>query len=347
MYKSLIRPLLFLLSPEKVHHLIVHTLKISFHIPGIAFFIRKYYEIRSDLLKREFCGIQFKNPVGFAAGFDKNAEVYREFSSFGFGFIEIGTVTPKPQPGNEKPRSFRLPQDKALINRMGFNNHGVNVAAKRLARRDKKDLIIGGNIGKNTLTPNSEAIHDYVYGFTQLYDYVDYFVVNLSCPNIKNLKELQDKDQTTEILNKLSTIRAEKESYKPILLKISPDLNNEQLDDILDIYKETRIDGIVATNTTVSRDGLTTDKSRIDEIGNGGLSGAPLSKRSTEIITYLHNHNQDLPIMAVGGIMSVEDVLEKIEAGADLIQLYTGFIYEGPGFVKRINKAILEKSKSK
>ncbi len=347
MYKSFIRPILFLLSPENVHHLIVILLKIGFRIPGIAYIVRKCYAVNNPALNRVFCGLKYKNPVGFAAGFDKNAEVYREFSNFGFSFIEIGTVTPKPQPGNKKPRSFRLPKDKALINRMGFNNQGVDAAAKRLKGRKKQNLIIGGNIGKNTHTPNSDALHDYVYGFSQLYDHVDYFVVNLSCPNIKDLKELQDKENTTEILNNLVAIRSEKGAYKPILLKISPDLKDDQLDDVLEIYRTTKIDGVVATNTTVSRKGLITDQNNVEEIGNGGLSGAPLSQRSTAIIKYLHNREKDLPIMAVGGIMTVEDALEKMEAGAELIQVYTGFIYEGPGFVKRINKALLEKSKSK
>jgi dihydroorotate dehydrogenase len=288
-------------------------------------------------------GLEFKNPVGFAAGFDKNAEIYNQFSSFGFSFIEIGTVTPIPQPGNPKPRSFRIPLDKGLINRMGFNNHGVDAAVNQLKNK-KHNVIIGGNIGKNTATPNEKALDDYVLCFEKLYDYVDYLVVNLSCPNIKDLHKLQDTDSTINILNTLIAKRANRAIKKPILLKISPDLTNNQLDDVIETFKITGIDGIVATNTTTSRDGLVTDKETIERIANGGLSGKPLTKRSTEIIRYLtEKSGGTIPIIGVGGIMTVEDALEKLDAGATLIQIYTGFIYEGPGFVKRINKAILKR----
>lgn len=346
MYKSIIRPILFLLLPETIHHLIVNFLKIGFKIPGISYFTRKIFSVKHDSLKRTFLGMEFENPVGFAAGFDKNAEVYNQFANFGFSFIEIGTVTPKPQPGNPKPRSFRIPKDSGLINRMGFNNKGVDYAVERL-KRDHK-VIIGGNIGKNTATLNENALDDYVYCFNQLYNHVDYFVVNLSCPNIKDLRKLQDKDSTIAILNKLTELRRTKESFKPILLKISPDLTNDQLDDVVETFNITGIDGIVATNTTVSRENLVTDKKRIEEIDNGGLSGKPLTKRSTEIIRYLNEKSSGMiPIIGVGGIMSVEDALEKLEAGATLIQLYTGFIYEGPAFVKRINKALINKEKGK
>ncbi|NOQ25841.1 MAG: quinone-dependent dihydroorotate dehydrogenase [Bacteroidales bacterium] len=341
MYKNLVRPLLFLLQPETIHHLIVNFLKIGFKIPGISFLVKKCYTIKDSRLKTSFLGMEFDNPIGFAAGFDKNAEVYNQFTNFGFSFIEIGTVTPVPQDGNPKPRSFRIPKDNGLINRMGFNNKGVDFAVNQLKNKKHK-AIIGGNIGKNTATANNDALNDYVICFEKLYDHVDYFVVNLSCPNIKDLRKLQDKDSTISILNKLTEIRGLKSPYKPILLKISPDLNNEQLDDVVETFNVTGIDGIVATNTTVSRENLITDESRIKEIANGGLSGKPLSNRSTEIIRYItEKSNSTIPIIGVGGIMTEEDALEKLNAGASLIQLYTGFIYEGPAFVKRINKALL------
>jgi len=342
MYRKIIRPILFLLQPETIHHLIVHFLKIGFKIPGIAFFVRKLFIIKDKRLKTSFLGLEFDNPVGFAAGFDKNAEVYNQFSNFGFSFIEIGTVTPVAQPGNPKPRSFRIPNDKGLINRMGFNNKGVDFAVEKL-RNKRHKVIVGGNIGKNTATANKDALNDYVVCFEKLYDHVDYFVVNLSCPNVKDLRKLQDKDSTIVILNKLTELRSKKPAYKPILLKISPDLTNNQLDDVVETYNVTGIDGIVATNTTVSRENLETDKERIDEIANGGLSGKPLSNRSTEIIRYLTEKSEGtIPIIGVGGIMTVQDAIDKLNAGAKLIQVYTGFIYEGPAFVKRINKELLK-----
>ncbi len=343
MYRNIIRPLLFLLQPETVHHLIVNLLKIGFKIPGIAYFVSKSFQIKDNRLKTSFLGMEFNNPVGFAAGFDKNAEVYNQFSNFGFSFIEIGTVTPKAQPGNQKPRSFRVPADKGLINRMGFNNKGVDYAVNQLKNKDHK-VIIGGNIGKNTTTSNKEALNDYVTCFEKLYNHVDYFVVNLSCPNIKDLRELQDKDSTINILNKLTELRRERKPYKPILLKISPDLTDSELDDVIETFNITGIDGIVATNTTVSRENLLTPEKRIKKIANGGLSGKPLTERSTEIIRYItKKSNGSIPIIGVGGIMSTQDALHKLEAGATLIQVYTGFIYEGPAFVKRVNKAILKK----
>ncbi len=342
MYKSIIRPLLFLLQPESIHALIVNILKIGFKIPGIALLVRKMYLVKDERLKTNFIGLKFDNPVGFAAGFDKNAEVYNQFSNFGFSFIEIGTVTPVAQHGNPKPRSFRIPKDSGLINRMGFNNKGVDFAVEKLKNEEHK-VIIGGNIGKNTATANNEALNDYVICFEKLYDHADYFVVNLSCPNIKDLRKLQDKDSTINILNKLTAIGAEKSLHKPILLKISPDLTNDQLDDVIETFKITGIDGVVATNTTVSRENLITDTKRIEEIANGGLSGKPLTKRSTEIIKYLTDKsNGTIPIIGVGGIMTVQDAIDKLNAGASLIQVYTGFIYEGPGFVKQINKTLLK-----
>jgi len=343
MYNRIIRPLLFLLPPETIHRFIVLILKIVFKIPGIQLLIKNIYSVKDEQLKRTFLDMKFDNPVGFAAGFDKNADVYNQFSAFGFSFIEIGTVTPKPQPGNPKPRSFRIPNDSGLINRMGFNNKGVDYAIKKLKNKHHK-VIIGGNIGKNTLTPNENALEDYVYCFERLYAYVDYFVVNLSCPNIKDLDKLQDKDSTIAILNKLTKIRQTKAKYKPILLKISPDLTREQLNDVIETFNITGLDGIVATNTSKLREDLKTTEEQIAKIGDGGLSGTPLTKRSTEIIRYLHEKTQgNMPIIGVGGIMTVEDALEKLDAGATLIQVYTGFIYNGPGFVKQINKAILKK----
>ncbi|HKL37676.1 MAG TPA: quinone-dependent dihydroorotate dehydrogenase [Bacteroidales bacterium] len=344
MYRYLIRPLLFLLKPETIHHLLVGLIKRTFQIPGLPYLISGFYRCNHPALKRNFLGMTFDNPVGLAAGFDKNAEVYDEFAHFGFSFIEIGTVTPKAQPGNPRPRSFRLVRDKALINRMGFNNDGVEAAVHRLRKR-KGRVIVGGNIGKNTHTPNNEAIDDYHYAFDHLYDHVDYLVVNLSCPNIKNLNELQDKKHTIRILRQLTALREKRDERKPILLKISPDLTNQQLDDVLEIFYTAKIDGIIATNTTVTRDHLTTPRESVEAVGAGGLSGAPLRDKSTRIIRYIHEKSSgDIPIIGVGGIMTVEDALEKLNAGATLIQIYTGFIYNGPGFVRHINKAITKLS---
>lgn len=337
MYRYLFRPLLFLLPPETVHHLIVMMLKTGLRLPFIARLVRSMYSFQSGSLEKEVAGLRFPNPVGLAAGFDKNAGFYKEFRNFGFGFIEIGTLTPRPQPGNAKPRSFRLPADKALINRMGFNNLGVEEAARRLKSRPE-GYIIGGNIGKNTITPNDEAHKDYAHCFEVLYPVVDYFVINVSCPNISDLTKLQDQDMLEAILGQIMQQRALKEVKKPVFLKISPDLNQKQLDETLEIVMKMGLDGIVATNTSVSREGLRTNPLKIKKIGNGGLSGHPISRRSTEVVKYLRSKNKDLPIIATGGVMSVQDVREKLEAGADLVQVYTGFIYEGPGFVRRILK---------
>lgn len=346
MYKHLIRPLLFRIYPETVHHFIVSAIKAVFCIPGVAAITDKFCTVKDPALKRTVFGLTFDNPVGLAAGFDKNAEFYNEFSRLGFAFIEIGTVTPKGQPGNPKPRSFRLPMDKALINRMGFNNLGADEVIKNLKKRKVK-TIIGGNLGKNTLTPNSDAVNDYITTFNKLYDYVDYFVVNVSCPNISDLHELQDKGSLLDILGSLMSERTKMTASKPILLKISPDLNFNQIDDIIEIARETKIDGIVATNTTTGRYNLTTPKENVTNIGNGGMSGAPLRDRSTEIIKYIATKTGGkLPIIGVGGIMTPQDALDKINAGASLVQIYTGFIYEGPSLIKRINKAILKEQRS-
>jgi dihydroorotate dehydrogenase len=345
MYKHLIRPLLFRIYPETVHHLVVYAIKTGFRIPGVAALTGKLCTIENPALKRTVFGLTFNNPVGLAAGFDKNAEFFNEFSKLGFAFIEIGTVTPKGQPGNPKPRSFRLPNDKALINRMGFNNLGADEVIKNLKKRKVK-TIIGGNLGKNTLTPNSDAVNDYITTFNKLYDYVDYFVVNVSCPNISDLHELQDRGSLMDILGSLMSGRTKMKVSKPILLKISPDLNFNQIDEVIEIAYETKIDGIVATNTTTGRYNLTTSEENVKNIGNGGMSGAPLRSRSTEIIRYISSKTAGkLPIIGVGGVMSPEDALEKLKAGASLVQVYSGFIYEGPMVVKKINKAILREMK--
>ncbi len=286
--------------------------------------------------------MKFKNPVGLAAGFDKNAILYNELANFGFGFIEIGTVTPKPQDGNPKKRIFRLTEDEGLINRMGFNNLGAEDAIQRLKNR-KTNIIIGGNIGKNTATSNDDALADYIFNFNTLHDYVDYFVVNVSCPNVKDLTKLQDTPFLLNLLGDLKHINTTKDKPKPILLKIAPDLNNSQLDEVIEIVAETKIDGVIATNTTTSREHLKTNKKRIEEIANGGLSGKPVNARSTEVIRYLsEKSNKAFPIIGVGGIHTPQDAIDKLEAGADLVQVYTGFIYEGPSLMKRINKKIVE-----
>jgi dihydroorotate dehydrogenase len=340
MYK-IIRFFLFLFDPEKVHYFTARCIRIALKVPGMKWLWTKLYRIEDKRLERTLFGITFKNPVGLAAGFDKNASMYNDLAYCGFGFIEIGTVTPVGQPGNEKPRLFRLKEDSAIINRMGFNNDGVENAIENLKKR-KTDVIIGGNIGKNKVTPNENATDDYVKSFNALFPYVDYFVVNVSSPNTPNLRALQEKGPLTELLRTLQELNKAKEERKPILLKIAPDLTNEQLDDIVDIVKEVKLDGVIATNTTISREDLKSSSVKLDKIGAGGLSGKPVRARSTEVIRYLSEKSEkSFPIIGVGGIHSAEDALEKIEAGADLVQVYTGFIYEGPRLVKRINKKLL------
>ena len=342
MYK-LVRSFLFLFNSEKIHYFTFLLLKIGYKFPLKAWIWRKMFTLKDNRLEREVFGLKFPNPVGLAAGFDKDAKLIDELSCFGFGFIEIGTLTPKAQPGNPKPRLFRLTEDSAIINRMGFNNEGVEEAILRLKKR-KSDIIIGGNIGKNKITLNEHATEDYIISFNALFPYVDYFVVNVSSPNTPGLRDLQEKEPLTQLLNSLQEINNNKDKRKAILLKIAPDLTNEQLDDIIQIVLDTKIDGVIATNTTISRNGLKTDKTKVDSIGNGGLSGKPVSKRSTEVIKYLsEKSDKAFPIIGVGGIHSAEDAIEKLDAGATLIQVFTGFIYEGPGLVKRINKAILKR----
>ncbi len=348
MYRFLIRPILFLLAPERIHYLLVNSLRILFRIPGLRVLLESLYNVKDKALETEFCGLKFKNPVGLAAGFDKNASSYNDFAVFGFGCIEVGTVTPLAQPGNPKPRSFRIPKDKGLINRMGFNNSGVENAVINLKKGRPEGLIIGANIGKNTLTPNEKAVEDYLHNFRELYDYADYFVVNVSCPNISDLRKLADQESLELILKAIVDEREKRALKKPVLLKISPDLNFQQVDETLEIVIRLGIDGIVATNTSISRTGLKTHFKRIQQIGNGGLSGAPLTARSLEIIRYISEKTGGkLPLIGVGGIMTVKDALNMLEAGATLIQVYSGFIYEGPAFVMHINKAISGRNRCK
>lgn len=340
LYKFLIRPALFLLPAEKAHHFTFALFGGLMKIPGLLSLTRTIFKRSDKSLEKELWGIKFPNPVGLAAGFDKDAKLYRELSALGFGFIEVGTITPKGQPGNPSPRLFRLPKDQGLINRLGFNNQGVEAAVERLKNKPK-GLIIGGNIGKNKTTPNDKATEDYLISFRALHAYVDYFVVNVSSPNTPNLRELQDKEPLKRLL---ITLQEENKSFaapKPILLKIAPDLTAGQLNDIIDLIQEIALDGLIATNTTIDRSGLITADKEVAAIGAGGLSGKPLEKRSTEVIKYIaQRSNKAFPIIAVGGVMSPEDALAKLEAGADLVQLYTGFIYEGPSLISRINRVI-------
>ena len=352
---QLIRSVFFLFDAEKVHYFAMNLFKMLCSVGFVRRMIAASFKPKTDSAFTVF-NLQFPNKVGLAAGFDKNAKYLRELEALGFGFVEIGTVTPKPQDGNEKPRLFRLPKDKAIINRMGFNNDGVKVVVERLkewkrkyeVRSKKYDdkshlrphhsrLIIGGNIGKNKITPNEEAWKDYEICFNELYEYVDYFVVNVSSPNTPGLRELQEKESLRKILTHLQTLRSQKANYKPILLKIAPDLTNEQLDDVIDLSTEIQLDGLVATNTTISRDGLITDASKLSAIGSGGLSGLPVKQRSTEVVRYITEKTKGtIPIIASGGIFTAADAKEKLNAGASLVQVWTGFIYEGPSIVKNI-----------
>ncbi|MEA5260205.1 quinone-dependent dihydroorotate dehydrogenase [Arcicella aquatica] len=338
MYKFFLQPLLFQFDAEKAHHITFSLVKLLFKIPFVSSIFKALYHYENPVLEREVFGLTFKNPVGLAAGFDKNALLVDELSTMGFGFIEIGTLTPKPQPGNDKPRLFRLKEDEALINRMGFNNEGVKEAVVRLKQR-KSDILIGGNIGKNKITPNENAVDDYLICFHELFDVVDYFVVNVSSPNTPNLRALQEKEPLKNLLQTLQTENEKRAKSKPILLKIAPDLTDSQLDDIIEIVQETHIAGVIATNTTISREGLVAAEALKSEMG--GLSGKPVEKRSTEVIRYLsEKSNKAFPIIGVGGIHSSKDAIEKLNAGASLVQIYTGFIYEGPALASEINKAI-------
>jgi dihydroorotate dehydrogenase len=341
MYRLFIRPLLFLVDPEAIHHFTFNFLKVCCAIPGVKGILSAFYSRKHPKLERNLFGVKFSNPVGLAAGFDKDARLIDELSTFGFGFIEIGTVTPRPQQGNDKPRLFRLPADEALINRMGFNNRGAVHAAGQLKER-RPGVVIGGNIGKNKATANEDAIGDYESCVETLYPYVDYFVVNVSSPNTPGLRELQEKEPLKKLLLAVKMLSNSKPKPKPVLLKIAPDLTVTQLDDIVDILKESGTDGVIATNTTISRERLATRKDVVAKIGAGGLSGKPVRERSTEVIAYLRAKlGPGYPIIGVGGIMKPGDAVAKLKAGADLVQIYTGFIYEGPGFVKRALKEIV------
>lgn len=341
MYKSLIKPVLFLFPPEKAHAITVFAWRFLSGVPVLSSALKSWLAFEHPALEKTVFGIKFPNPIGLAAGFDKDGKYFKDMSKLGFGFIEIGTVTPKPQPGNPQPRLFRLPADQALINRMGFNNDGVEELAQRLKNHPSSGIIIGGNIGKNKDTPNEQAINDYLICLRTLYPYVDYFVVNVSSPNTPGLRELQEKEPLTNLLKTLKEEIQHHEVKKPLLLKIAPDLTDSQLDDIVDIILTTRTDGVIATNTTIARSNLHSDTSAI---GAGGLSGLPLKDRSTEVIRYLvKKSNGKIPVIGVGGIFSARDAREKLDAGASLVQVYTGLIYEGPFMIRNIKKNLLAK----
>lgn len=342
MYKAIIRPILFCFDPEKIHYITFSLIRNLSKIPGFKSVFKSLYVVEDKRLERQLFGLTFKNPVGLAAGFDKNAVLYNELSNFGFGFIEIGTVTPKAQEGNPKQRLFRLKDDKGIINRMGFNNKGLNATIIQL-KKNKGQLIIGGNIGKNTQTKPEYYTKDYLECFNALHPYVDYFVLNVSCPNVGSHAKLNDKDYLLELIGSVQKANKTFSKQKPILLKIAPDLNEIQLDEIVELIAKTNLDGVIASNTSIDRTGLKTSDALLTKIGNGGLSGQPIKGKSTKVIQYLsEKSNKAFPIIGVGGIHSAEDALEKLEAGADLVQVYTGFIYEGPSLIKRINKALLK-----
>jgi len=343
MYKYILLPIFFRFDAEQIHYFVCDLLKFAFKIPGVPALLRSLYTFEHPDLVQEVAGLRFRNPIGLAAGFDKNAEMVDQLEALGFGFIEIGTVTPRPQPGNDKPRLFRVKEDEALVNRMGFNNKGAAVAAAKLRYR-KSSILVGGNIGKNKDTPNEQALSDYIICFNELFEVVDYFVVNVSSPNTPGLRDLQEKGPLTELLRELQIRNKQRPNPKPIFLKIAPDLTFSQLDDIIAIVKETGIAGVIATNTTISRENLKTSKDTLDKIGAGGLSGQPLKYRATEVIRYLCERSGNaFPIIGVGGIASAADALEKRNAGAGLLQIYSSFIYEGPGLVKKICKAMVTK----
>ncbi len=344
MYRFIVRPILFLFDPEKIHHFTFFLIKILCKVPLVPLLFKSLYRIEDKRLERTLFGITFKNPVGLAAGFDKNAVLYNELANFGFGFIEIGTTTPKGQVGNPKKRLFRLKSDQGIINRMGFNNDGIEAVIKNL-KKNKGQVVIGGNIGKNTTTSPENYTEDYCEVFKSLHPYVDYFVLNVSCPNVGSHAKLNDKDYLVELITACKEVNFQEKSQKPILLKIAPDLNTIQLDEIIELVNETNIDGVIASNTSTSREGLKASEEQLAKIGPGGLSGQPVKNKSTEVIQYLADtSHKSFPIIGVGGIHSEKDALEKIKAGADLVQVYTGFIYEGPSLIKRINKAILQQS---
>ncbi len=337
-YKTFLKPLLFQFKPEKAHGIIFGLLKI----PGVSFMLKTFYKYENEKLRFSKNNFSVKSPVGLAAGLDKDGEVVNQLGNLGFGFVEIGTVTPVGQPGNPKPRAFRLKKDKALINRMGFNNKGAEAMKKRLSKISP-NTTVGINLGKNKVTPLANAHLDYVKSFKMLFDYGDYFVVNVSSPNTPNLRKLQDKDFLEKILLSLQEINQKKQTPKPLFLKIAPDLTFEQIDEIIEIVKSTKLTGIIATNTTIARTGLSIPQTEVEQYGAGGLSGQPLKDKSTEIIKYIKSKIDDtLILIGVGGISSIDDVEEKLKAGADIVQIYTSFIYEGPGIVKKLNKKLVE-----
>jgi len=343
----LLRKILFSFDPEKVHYFTMDSLSLLLKIAPLRRLFKALFVVDDRVLETEIFGLKFKNPVGLAAGFDKNAKYINELSYCGFGFIEVGTLTPRPQDGNPKKRLFRLKEDHGIINRMGFNNEGVEMAIEHLKKARENGVLVGGNIGKNKTTPNEGAVNDYLECFESLFAYVDYFVVNVSSPNTPNLRALQEKEPLEKLLKTLVSKNQSYNEPKPILLKIAPDLSNHQLDDIISLFSTTKIDGIIATNTTISREDLKTDTKKVENIGAGGLSGIPVQERSTAVIQYISDHsNGSIPIIGVGGIHSAQSAIEKLQAGASLVQLYTGFVYEGPAAIKRINKAIIQHRKN-
>ena len=348
MYKHFLKPILFRFNPETAHNILFSLLSFLRHVPFAQSIIRALYHRDSPSLEREVFGINFPNPVGLAGGLDKNGEFYNDMANFGFGFVEIGSLTPLPQDGNAKPRCWRVPGDKAIINRFGINNKGVRYAVEHL-KKVRPEVVVAANISKNSNSINEEAAKDYETSFSLLYDFVDMFVVNVSCPNVVGLTALQDIGFLSDIVDRLLDLRMLYDNYRPILLKVSPDLSHEQLDEIIDYCLRSGIDGIVAGNTTKSREGLTSiSQTKIEEIGNGGMSGAPIHKKNLELVRYVHERSQGkLPIIGVGGIMSPEDAKEMMDAGASLVEIYTGFIYEGPGLIKRIIKHLEEDNKNK
>ena len=343
MYKHLLKPILFRFNPETAHNILFYGLSVLRHVPFARSIIRAIYKKESPSLEKEVFGLKFPNPVGLAGGLDKNGEYYNDMANFGFGFVEIGSLTPLPQDGNAKPRCFRVPQDKAIINRFGINNKGVKNAVEHL-KKERPNVIVAANISKNSTSINEDAAKDYESAFALLYDFVDMFVVNVSCPNVVGLTSLQDISFLSEIVDRLLNLRMYYDNYSPILLKVSPDLSKEQLDDIVDYCLRSGIDGIVAGNTTRSREGLTISKEEIEKIGNGGMSGAPVHKKNLELVRYIHSKTEGkLPIIGVGGIMSEENAKAMIDAGASLVEIYSGFIYEGPALIKRIIRHLEKK----